>query len=295
MHHLEVGVNHFLDQVIELGRGFPSQSLLGLSWVSNQQINFRGTIISWVNAHENVVLIVRIDTNLVGGAFRALPLDGGTHGLEGQFDKLTHRAGFSCRQDVVVRGFLLKHPPHAFDVVTGVYPVALGVNISKVERLLLALVNIGNSCGDFACNKGSSSAGRFVVEENTVGHVHTVGFTVVDEDPVRVLLGHGVGGPGVKGRRFGLRNLLDLSVEFTGRCLVELDLLFQSSGADGIEHTKDTDPVAVGRMDEMMEIKLVASQRSPWCKKSLTPVSWRSRYKWSTRPVLNDDDRRTIP
>lgn len=43
-------------------------------------------------------------------------------------------------------------------------------------------------------------------------------------------------------------NLLDQSIELTGGGLVKLDLLFQTSRANGIEHAKNTNSVGIGRV-----------------------------------------------
>ena len=59
--------------------------------------------------------------------------------------------------------------------------------------------------GDLARDEGLAAALRLVVEEDAVGGVHPVGLAVVDRDPERGDLGHGVGAAGVEGRRLGLR------------------------------------------------------------------------------------------
>jgi hypothetical protein len=58
----------------------------------------------------------------------------------------------------------------------------------------------------------------------------------------------GIGRSRIKRSRLGLRNFLDLSIELTGRCLVESDRLFKSRCTNGIEDTQYTDTVAVGRV-----------------------------------------------
>ncbi len=125
-------------------------------------------------------------------------------------------------------------------------PITLGVNVTKVESLLLVAVDVGHGGRNFTGHKGPSTSGRFVIEENSVEELHPVCLTVVDEDPEGVLLSDGIGGAGVKGGRLGLGNLPHLSVELGGGSLVEFDFLLEAAGADCVEHAEDTDSVAVG-------------------------------------------------
>lgn len=57
-----------------------------------------------------------------------------------------------------------------------------------------------------------------------------------------------IGRTWVERSRLRLWNLLNLSVQLRRGSLVELDCLFQSSRTNGIEHTKNTDTVTVGRV-----------------------------------------------
>jgi hypothetical protein len=84
-----------------------------------------------------------------------------------------------------------------------------------------------------------------VIKENTVAQVHSVGFALVDQDPKCVLLRNSIQRARIERSRFGLRHFLNLSLQLTGRGLVETHFLFQASGADRIHHTKDTDTIAV--------------------------------------------------
>jgi len=73
-----------------------------------------------------------------------------------------------------------------------------------------------------------------MVEQDAIAGVHAVGLAVVHSDPVGVQLGCAVGASRVEGRGLALRDLLYLTVEFAGRCLVELRLLFQAEDANGL-------------------------------------------------------------
>jgi len=73
-----------------------------------------------------------------------------------------------------------------------------------------------------------------VVEQDAVACEHAVGFAVVYGDPVGVQLGCPIWASRVEGCGLALRDLLYLTVELTGRCLVELCLLFQAEDAYGL-------------------------------------------------------------
>ena len=54
-----------------------------------------------------------------------------------------------------------------------------------------------------------------------------------------------IGGTGVKWSCLRLRDLLHLSIKFTGRGLVESCAFLQATGANSIKHTKHTNTVTV--------------------------------------------------
>jgi hypothetical protein len=62
------------------------------------------------------------------------PPDVSEHG----FDELAHRMGFAGGEDVIVGLRQLQHQPHAFHIVAGTAPVALGVEIAEKELALTA-------------------------------------------------------------------------------------------------------------------------------------------------------------
>mmetsp|Transcript_21097 Transcript_21097/g.50915 ORF Transcript_21097/g.50915 Transcript_21097/m.50915 type:complete len:248 (+) Transcript_21097:397-1140(+) len=159
--------------------------------------------------------------------------------------KRPHSVCLPRGQDVVIRSIVLEHHPHTLDVVTGMSPIALGINVTKVQALIQPLTNASDGNGDLARDEGGTSAGRLVVEKNAIGQVHTIGLAVVDQNPEGILLRHGIGRTGVKGCSFRLGDLLDFSVKLRRRRLVETGGLLKAAGADGIEHAQDTDAVAV--------------------------------------------------
>mmetsp|Transcript_6988 Transcript_6988/g.11601 ORF Transcript_6988/g.11601 Transcript_6988/m.11601 type:complete len:240 (+) Transcript_6988:495-1214(+) len=124
-------------------------------------------------------------------------------------------------------------------------PITLGINVTQVQGLVDSAVDARNTGGNLTSHKGAATARGLVVEEDTVGKVHAVGFSVVDKDPEGILLGNSIWGTWVEWSGLRLRDLLDLSVKLRGGCLVETHSLFETSSTDGIEHTQDTDSVTV--------------------------------------------------
>lgn len=151
-------------------------------------------------------------------------------------------------KDVIIRFIHLKHHPHALNVVTCMAPITLGINVTQVQGLVDASVDACHTGSDLASHKGTATTRRFVVEENTVGQMHAVGFSVVDEDPEGVLLGDSVRRTRVEWSCLGLRNFLDLTVKFRGGCLVKFDRLLETCSANCIKHTQHTDSVTVSRV-----------------------------------------------
>lgn len=153
-------------------------------------------------------------------------------------DEFTDRVTFTRGKNVIGRLIALNHEPHAFDIVTCVTPVSLGVEVSKVETVLLSHLDTHHGSRDFTRHEGVAAARRFVIEKNAIGQVHAVRLAVVDDHPVGVLLCDAVRRAGVEGCGFRLRNSLYLAVELGSRSLVEAARLLQASRANGVEQTK---------------------------------------------------------
>mmetsp|Transcript_29708 Transcript_29708/g.95952 ORF Transcript_29708/g.95952 Transcript_29708/m.95952 type:complete len:213 (+) Transcript_29708:401-1039(+) len=168
--------------------------------------------------------------------------------LEGRLDEAPDCVGLAGGHHVVVGRHLLHHHPHHQDVITRVAPVALGVNIAHVQRLLHALVDARHAARHLARDKSGAAAGRLVVKQDAVARMHAVGLPVVDHDPVRVQLRRRVRRPRVEGRRFALRHLLDEAEQLARRGLVEAGLLSQTRGPDGVQQSQSPQAVRVGRV-----------------------------------------------
>ena len=55
---------------------------------------------------------------------------------ESLIEKLAHRMRFARRDDIIVRLVLLKHQPHGLDEISGMSPIAFGVEVAEIEFVL---------------------------------------------------------------------------------------------------------------------------------------------------------------
>ena len=168
-------------------------------------------------------------------------------------DELADAVLLAGGDDEVLRLVLLEHHPLHLDVVAGVAPVALGVDVAEEERLLQADLDAGEAAGDLAGDEGLAAQGALVVEEDSVAGEDAVGLTVVDADPEGVHLGDGVGRARVERGCLALRDLLDEAVELRRGGLIELGLLFEAEDADGFEEAKGAHGVGVGGVLGLLE------------------------------------------
>ena len=73
--------------------------------------------------------------------------------------------------------------------------------------------------------------------------MHSVGLTVVDNNPVGVLFSNTVRGTGIEGGQLGLRDLSDFAVKLRSGRLVKSGEFCQATRADGVEKTKRSHPI----------------------------------------------------
>ena len=73
------------------------------------------------------------------------------------------------------------------NVVTSMTPVTLGVNVAQKQTGLVAHFNVGNSSRNLTRDKGLTTSGRLVVEQDPVASKHVVCLAVVDKNPVSIL------------------------------------------------------------------------------------------------------------
>lgn len=157
--HGNISLNHLFDKVGERSLGHPSNDVLRLGRVSQQQLDFGGPEVSRVNLDQDTRLVGGVDTDLVNSSCWSGPLDcssdnsecfldelSDTDGEEENkklddvhvvweiiictYDLLDSRVRFARGKDVIIWLIHLKHHPHALNIVAGMAPITLGINVT---------------------------------------------------------------------------------------------------------------------------------------------------------------------
>src|SRR5947209_3038805 len=205
-----IGFDHQTNQRFEAGFVVPAQVTFSLRGVANQEIHFRGTM-----------------EHLVGYDIPVIVQPGVG---EGHFAKLAHGVGFAGGDHVVVRYLLLQHAPHGLDVIGRVAPVAPGIQIAQPDFGGFAGQDRGHSGCDFTGYELITTAGGFVIEQDSAHGIQAVGFAVIPGQVKPRYLADSVGRAGVEAGLFSLRNLLDFAEHFArsgeietalGSCLLD--------------------------------------------------------------------------
>ena len=125
-------------------------------------------------------------------------------------------------------------------------PITLRVQVSEIEAVLLAQVDVGHGSADLARDERPATPRAFVVEQDTVARIHPVRFTIVDRDPIGIQLGNSVRATRVERRCLALGRFDDLAIQFRGRSLVEPHVFLEPDSANGIEKTEGAQAIDVG-------------------------------------------------
>ncbi len=112
--------------------------MFGFAVVAQEEVDFGGAEVAGVDL--DVLLPVELQV------------------LAAVVEEVANRMRFAGRQDVVVRLVLLEHHPHSLDVILGVTPVTLGVEVAEVELVLQAELDPGQGSGDFAGHERLAAA-----------------------------------------------------------------------------------------------------------------------------------------
>src|SRR5580704_1118857 len=220
---LEVGFHHVLHQLPERHAMPPAELIVRLARVADQSLDFGRPEIARIDLDEHMAGFL-IQSLLIDAL--AFPDDGAADAGERLFDELAHRMRFAGGEHEIVGLVLLHDPPHAFDVIAGVAPIAPGIEIAEKQRRLQAELDGGDRAGDLARHESLAADRALVIEQNAVRGMHAVGFAIVHGDPVRVEFCRRIGRARIKRRRFLLRRLLRLAVELRRRSLIEAGQLF---------------------------------------------------------------------
>src|SRR5262249_28586446 len=182
---LEIGVDHHVDELAEVDRGFPAESCAGLCRVSDQEIHLGGTNESLID--DDVLLPIEANPG------------------KGNLAELLDSVALLSGDEVVVGMRLLEHPPDCVDVVAGKSPVAMRIQVAHRQRPLQAELDPGRSVGDLARDELEASSGRLVVEEDPAHRVEAEALPVVHGDVVAVDLRDPVRRPWIERGELGLR------------------------------------------------------------------------------------------
>src|SRR5712664_1800212 len=158
----KIARHHFLDELRETRLRYPAELFARLAGVADQEIDFGRTKIRRVDANQ------RLAGRLVDAGFLdapAAPFDAAANLGKGKCDEFAHRAGFTGRQHEIVGLVRLQYLVHALDVVPGMAPVALCLEISEIERLVQTGLDPGNPAGDLARHKRLAADRALMVEQ----------------------------------------------------------------------------------------------------------------------------------
>ncbi len=126
----EVSVDHHRDELREGRAGLPTEASPGEGGVGDQVVDLG-------RAEEG-----RVEADV--------PLGIEARVAERRFDEVAHRVRLAGGDHVVVRLGLLEHQPHRLDVVLGVAPVTLCVEVAEGQLALKAELDGGRGMGDLA-------------------------------------------------------------------------------------------------------------------------------------------------
>ena len=210
----QVRVDHLGDHVGQADLGGPAELLVGLGGVAEQHVDFG-------RAHE-----ARIDLHFLFVVQADM--------VEGELAEVADAVRPAGGDHVVVAGLLLQHQVHGADVVAGVTPVALGIEVAEGEMVGQAELDAGDAVGDLAGDELDAAQRALVIEQDAAAGVQAEALAVVHRHPVGVELGDTVGAAWVERGALGLPGLLDQAEHLRRGGLVELG--FRPDEAHGLEH-----------------------------------------------------------
>src|SRR5476649_2122404 len=124
---------------------------MSLRRVAHESVDFRRAEIAQIHL-DQLFAAGFVDPHFVH-ALTAPPDEAADNG-EGSLDKFTHGMSLTGRQHIIVRFWPLHHHPHPLDIVAGMAPIALGVQIADEKLLLMAGLYRRHLPGNFAGYEG---------------------------------------------------------------------------------------------------------------------------------------------
>src|SRR6185437_3477991 len=196
----------------------PTEHFARVRGVADQQLHLGRTVELRVHLYHHLAG-VSADTGFT--LIFALPLQADPHGLERQRREVAHRLGAAGREYERVGLVRLQHAPHGFDVFFGKTPVALSIEVAKLQTFLLPELDPRHRIGDLAGDELAPAQRRLVVEQDAAGTEDPEGFAVVHRAPVREQLGHAIRAAWPEHGVFVLRHRLHLAEYLRRGRLVE--------------------------------------------------------------------------
>src|SRR5215471_21275767 len=157
---LEVGFDHFLDQLLERGAMPPAELGPRLRGVAEQRIDLGRTEIARIDLDQHLAGR-SVDSLLVDAL--AAPRDRLAGERERALDELAHRMLLTGGQHVVVGLALLEDRPRPLDIVARVAPVAPRIEIAEKEAVLHAVMDGGDRARNLARHEGLAADRAFVI------------------------------------------------------------------------------------------------------------------------------------
>ena len=185
-HLCHVAVDHDLNEFLEacLAR-VPAQLGLCLGGVTPEVDNVGRTEEVGRHLYEHLALklfgTLNADTLLIDAL--ALELKLYAYMLESIVSKLAHGVLNACGDNEVFGFVVLKDEPHTLYIILGITPVAQRVEVTKIELVLLALLDAGCCQRDLTGYEGLATALALMVEEDAGAAEHVVGLAVLLDNP----------------------------------------------------------------------------------------------------------------
>ncbi len=98
-------------------------------------------------------------------------------------------------------------------------------------------MNRGNGLGDLAGHKDFAASRAFVIEQDAVRGMETIGFAIIHGNPIGIELRGGIGTARIERRRFALWSFLHLAVELGRRSLIKTYPIFQAQNSNTFKET----------------------------------------------------------
>src|SRR5262249_13879577 len=117
-------------------------------------------------------------------------------------------------------------------------PVTLGVEIPEIKFMLPSTFNRCDSTGYLACNESLTAGRTFMVEEDAVRGMYTIGFPIVYRGPISVEFCCPVWRAWVEWCCFVLRLVADAAIELGCGRLIKLGLVFHSQNANSFQESQ---------------------------------------------------------